>query len=82
MKVKWTLDPSHSEMNFRVKHMMIANVTGSVGQFNVEAVSDDDHLSNADVKVEAQLESISTGDPKRDAHLKSADFLTRHNFQL
>jgi polyisoprenoid-binding protein YceI len=80
MKVKWTLDPAHSEMNFRVKHMMIANVTGSVGQFNVEAESDDDHLSNADVKVEAQLETISTGDAKRDAHLKSADFFDTAQF--
>lgn len=80
MKVKWTLDPAHSEMNFRVKHMMIANVTGSVGQFNVEAESDDDHLSNADVKVEAHLETISTGDPKRDAHLKSADFFDTAQF--
>ncbi|MBL7942590.1 MAG: YceI family protein [Flavobacteriales bacterium] len=80
MSTKWNLDPSHSELTFRVKHMMIANLTGKIGSFEVEAESDDEQLTNAKVKVVANMSSISTGDEKRDGHLMSPDFFDVANF--
>jgi polyisoprenoid-binding protein YceI len=41
---KWALDPTHSEINFKIKHMMISNVTGSFTNFNVTAETDGDNF--------------------------------------
>lgn len=73
-KTKWTLDPAHSEVSFKVKHMMITNVTGLLTDYNVEAVSDSDDFINADVTFTGKLSSINTGNEQRDAHLRSGDF--------
>ncbi|MCO4291709.1 YceI family protein [Solitalea sp. MAHUQ-68] len=71
---KWALDPSHSEIQFKVKHMMVSNVTGNFGQFdvNVETVGDD--FQQANISFSADINSISTGTTQRDDHLKSPDF--------
>ncbi len=74
MKTKWTLDPSHSEVSFKVKHMMITNVTGLLTDYSVEANAEGDDFSNADVKFSGKLSSINTGNEQRDTHLRSADF--------
>ena len=71
----WTLDPAHSQAEFRVKHMMISNVKGSFhgglsGILTEHAT--DATLSSVDASVD--ISTISTGDAQRDAHLKSADF--------
>jgi polyisoprenoid-binding protein YceI len=73
-KTKWTLDPAHSEVSFKVKHMMITNVTGLLTDYTVEATSDSDDFVNADVNFSGKLASINTGNEQRDAHLRSADF--------
>ncbi|HEY0740576.1 MAG TPA: YceI family protein [Chryseosolibacter sp.] len=73
-KTKWTLDPAHSEVTFKVKHMMITNVTGLLTDYAIEAVSDTDDFVNADVTFTGKLSSINTGNEQRDAHLRSADF--------
>lgn len=73
-KTKWTLDPAHSEVTFKVKHMMITNVTGLLTDYTIEATSDTDDFVNADVAFSGKLASINTGNEQRDTHLRSADF--------
>jgi polyisoprenoid-binding protein YceI len=72
---KWIIDPSHSEVSFKVKHLMITTVTGYFRTFNLEVETEDDNF-NAAKKIEftAEIDSINTNDAQRDAHLKSADF--------
>lgn len=74
MTTKWKLDPTHSDFNFKVRHMMISNVKGSFTDFNVEIETQDDTFANAKVIVTIQTNSISTYNQDRDNHLKSADF--------
>ena len=73
-KTKWNLDPTHSEIGFKVRHMMITNVSGSFEKFTVNAETDENDFSTAVVKFVAQLDTITTGSPDRDNHLKSPDF--------
>ncbi len=72
--MKWNLDPSHSEVQFKVRHLMITNVTGKIEKFSTEVESDDEQFSNARISFSADMSSLSTGDEKRDGHLKAADF--------
>ncbi|ADY51182.1 YceI family protein [Pseudopedobacter saltans DSM 12145] len=71
--MKWVLDSAHSELVFKVKHMMISNVKGRFNNFNVDVDGDD--IRNASVKVDIKADSINTNSTDRDNHLKSADFL-------
>ncbi len=80
MSSKWNLDVAHSEVNFKVKHMMIANVTGKFTKFSIEINDGDDTLSQAKIKFTAAIDSISTGEDQRDGHLKSADFFDAANY--
>ena len=74
MATKWNLDPTHSEITFKVKHMMISNVKGSFTNFNSELVSEDETFKNVTVKTSIQTDSINTNNTDRDNHLKSEDF--------
>jgi polyisoprenoid-binding protein YceI len=69
----WTIDPSHSALSFKVRHMAISTVHGSFKRFTFTASSDERGRPD---KLEATIEadSIDTGDAQRDAHLKTADF--------
>ncbi|MCY1527432.1 hypothetical protein D9M68_625000 [compost metagenome] len=71
---KWTLDPSHSELQFKVKHLMITTVTGTLKSFNAEIESEGDDFSNANISFKGDINSLETGSTDRDNHLKSADF--------
>lgn len=71
-KSTWVLDPAHSELTFKVKHMMIANVKGSFKHFTVEVDGAD--LFKSSVMVTVDASSINTNSDDRDNHLKSADF--------
>jgi polyisoprenoid-binding protein YceI len=73
-KTRWNLDPAHSEIGFKVKHMMITNVSGSFGKFDVQAETEGNDFSSATINFTADIDSISTGSADRDAHLKSPDF--------
>lgn len=73
-KMKWNLDASHSEVQFKVRHLMITNVTGTVGKFSAEVESEDEQFNNAQIKFSVEPASITTGDAQRDGHLQSADF--------
>jgi polyisoprenoid-binding protein YceI len=74
---KWVLDPSHSELNFKVKHLMISNVKGEFKNFLAEI--DNEDFKNGLVKVDIETSSIFTNSPDRDNHLKSADFFDVEN---
>lgn len=71
---KWSIDPAHSEIQFKVKHLMITNVTGSFGTFTGGAETEGDDFENASIHFSADMSTISTNSPDRDNHLKSADF--------
>lgn len=70
----WSLDKAHSEIEFKVKHMMITNVKGQFQDFDVTIDSDSNHLENAKIELTIQTASINTKNEQRDQHLKSADF--------
>lgn len=78
-KTNWKIDPAHSEILFKVKHLMITNVKGEFRSFeaNIESVGND--FSNAKINAEIDATSIFTNNESRDAHLKSADFFDTEN---
>lgn len=77
---KWALDPAHSEIQFKVRHMMIANVTGQFNHFTAEIESASDDLTNAQVAFKAEVSSIDTNNDQRDNHLRSGDFFDAEKF--
>ncbi len=70
----WAIDPTHSELQFKVKHLMITTVTGSFTKFSGTAQTDGNEFQNAAINFTAEIGSISTNNEQRDTHLKSADF--------
>lgn len=80
MATKWKIDPSHSEVQFKVKHLMITTVTGYFKDFNLEVETEDDDFTTASkILFTANINSISTNNEQRDTHLKSADFFDNEN---
>ncbi len=79
---KWVVDPTHSEVQFKVKHLMITNVSGSFGLFTVDAVTEEEDFSKATVSFSAAVNSINTGNQQRDTHLRSADFFDETSYPL
>lgn len=73
-KTHWNLDPTHSEIEFKVKHMMISTVSGSFGEFEAKVNSANDDFKDAEFSFSAKIDSISTKNEDRDTHLKSDDF--------
>ncbi|MET0463364.1 MAG: YceI family protein [Chitinophagaceae bacterium] len=71
---KWILDPVHSELGFRIKHLMITNLSGSFNSFQVEATTTDDDFSTGAIAVTVDMSSINTNNQQRDAHLRNSDF--------
>tara|TARA_R110000796_G_scaffold104102_1_gene213759 strand:+ start:142575 stop:143093 length:519 start_codon:yes stop_codon:yes gene_type:complete len=77
---KWSIDPTHSEIGFKVKHMMISTVTGYFDDFNASVETEDDSFSNAKFNFSAKTDSINTKIKDRDNHLKSDDFFNSEKF--
>ena len=75
----WVTDPTHSEIKFKIKHLMITNVTGNFDIFNVSAQTEDEDFTKAKISFTADVNSISTGNEQRDSHLKSEDFFDAAN---
>lgn len=71
---KWAVDPTHSEIGFKVKHMMFTNVSGKFNSFTATAETEGDSFDNAKFDFSADVDSVSTGNADRDGHLQSADF--------
>jgi len=76
---KWVLDPSHSELLFKVKHLMITNVKGEFRKFSGDAISNGNDFSSAQVNLTIEAPSIFTNNEDRDKHLKSDDFFDVEN---
>jgi polyisoprenoid-binding protein YceI len=70
----WNLDPTHSEVQFKVKHLVISTVTGSFNQFESHLSKENENWENANVNFSVDVNSIDTNNVDRDGHLKSADF--------
>jgi polyisoprenoid-binding protein YceI len=76
---KWVIDPAHSEIQFKVRHLMISTVTGSFTDYQADVESEEDDLLNSKVVFTARLDSITSNNADRDAHLKSPDFFDAAN---
>lgn len=80
-KTKWVIDPMHSQVGFKVKHLMFSNVRGTFKEFDASIYTTEEDFMSAEIDFRINPASINTGDEKRDAHLRSADFLDAENFK-
>ena len=81
MATTWKLDPTHSEVQFKVKHLMITTVTGYFKQFDLEVDTEGNDFTKATrIEFSADVASIDTNNQQRDTHLKSADFFDAEKF--
>ena len=76
----YKIDPAHSEIKFKVKHLMITNVTGEFKSFDATMEEEKDDFSDAKISFEADVNSINTNQEQRDTHLKSDDFFNAEKF--
>lgn len=79
-QTNWSIDKSHTHLIFKVKHMVISNVSGYFKIFDGKLVTKGDNFENAYVELSADIASINTDNEMRDNHLKSADFFDAANF--
>ena len=75
----WKIDPTHSEINFKVKHLVVSTVTGHFSKFDASIETNEEDFSDAKINFEADINSIDTKNDQRDGHLKSADFFDAQN---
>ena len=80
VKTTWAIDPTHSEVEFKIKHLVISTVKGIFKEFTGSVDVDGEDFSTADFHFEANVDSIFTNQTDRDNHLKSADFFDVANF--
>ena len=76
----WKIDPTHSEVNFKVRHLVVSTVTGHFDAFEATIQSSQDDFSDAKISFEANVASVNTKNEQRDGHLKSADFFDAANY--
>ncbi|MCS7052282.1 MAG: YceI family protein [Ignavibacterium sp.] len=76
----WKIDQSHSEIKFKVKHLVVSTVTGQFKNFEGSVETNSDDFSDAKISFEADVNSIDTRNEQRDGHLKSADFFDAENY--
>jgi polyisoprenoid-binding protein YceI len=77
---KWISDPAHSELGFKIRHVMISNISGSFKNFHVEAATEENDFSKMSILLTAETPSISTDNEERDKHLRNADFFDVDNY--
>ncbi|CAL1516350.1 YceI family protein [Chitinophaga sp. MM2321] len=76
----WKIDESHSEIGFKVKHLMITNVSGYFTRFTGSIQTESDDFHDASISFEAAADSINTQNQQRDEHLRNGDFFDAANF--
>jgi polyisoprenoid-binding protein YceI len=75
MSIVWKVDPAHTEIQFKVKHLMITTVTGYFREFDCEVITEtEDFNTTTSIRFTANIDSIDTNNAQRDTHLKSPDF--------
>ena len=74
------IDPSHSDLGFKIKHLMVSNVKGTITDYSGGMTYSSDDMSDAQIRFEAEMNSISTGNSDRDAHLNGEDFFNTERF--
>lgn len=79
-KSVWAIDPTHSEIGFKVKHMMFTNVSGKFTSYHVSVENEDDVFETAVITFSADVNSVDTNNVDRDNHLRSADFFDAEQF--
>lgn len=80
-KIKWGIDPVHSEVAFKVKHLMITNVKGVFKEYDASIYTTGEDFMTSEIDFWMNPASVDTGDVKRDEHLKSKDFFDVENFK-
>jgi polyisoprenoid-binding protein YceI len=79
IKTKWVMDAAHSEMQFKIKHLMITNITGQFTKFEGTVETEGEDFTTAKAHISADISSISTNNAQRDGHLQSGDFFDTTN---
>jgi len=79
-ETKWHIDPFHSEISFKIKHMMISTIRGHFEDFTATIESDTEDFKDANFSFVAKTDSINTKNKDRDQHLKSDDFFNTAEF--
>lgn len=77
---KWTIDPTHSEIGFKVKHMMFTNVSGKFDAYEASIETNEDDFTTGKFEFSADIQSIDTRNEDRNNHLKSADFFDAETY--
>lgn len=80
-KTKWVIDPLHSQVGFKVKHLMVSTVRGTFKEFDLSIYTTEEDFLSAEIDFWINAASIDTGQEKRDAHLRSADFFDVEKFK-
>lgn len=80
-KQQWAIDADHSELGFKIRHLMITNINGKFHNFTVEAETEEEDFMTAIVKATIDVDSISTGSGDRDKHLRSPDFFDVNKYR-
>ena len=80
-KTKWVIDPMHSEIGFKIKHLMFTNVRGTFKEYDASIYLTDDNLMTAEIDVWINPSSINTNDEKRDEHLRGPDFFAAEKYK-
>jgi len=80
-KIKWGIDPAHSEISFKVKHLMITNVKGIFKEYGASIYTSGEDFMTSEIDFFMDPASIFTGDDKRDDHLRSVDFFDVENYK-
>ena len=79
-KTLWKIDPAHSEIQFKVRHLVISTVTGHFKNFDATVETDGEDLENAKIYFEAETNSIETNNEQRNNHLRSDDFFNAEKY--
>lgn len=79
-KTKWVADPMHSELGFKIKHLMISNVSGGFRDFKIAMETQGDDFKTASIQLTADIKSVDTKNAQRDGHLLGADFFDAEKY--
>ncbi|HEX5002610.1 MAG TPA: YceI family protein [Bacteroidia bacterium] len=80
-KTKWAIDAAHSEIGFKVKHLMISNVRGTFSEYDASIYTTDEDFLSAEIDFWLNPASVNTNDANRDGHLKGPDFFDVEQFK-